>query len=159
MSRKFTATQTSLISIGRNSKGGTAHLVFILNGRLAKSLDWPDMPEGTGEWTPEVSSYQATTLELTPNADGLKKFAVEIETTKINGFQVQRKSEKQGKNARKAAKKKTEVSCTIHFNQEDGCAKLERFLQSGGPCSMTVTYVDAPVQDELPGAESEEPEE
>lgn len=156
MARKFTATQAALTSISRNSKGGTAHLVFQLNSRIAKSLDWPELPESTGEWSPRQGSFQATNLELTPNAEGLKKFAVDITATKINGFMVQRKSEKQGKNARRAAKVKTEVICTVHFNQEDGCAKLERYMLSGGPATMTVTYEDAPVQEELPTGDEQE---
>ena len=151
MSKTFTATQAQLNSLTRNSKGGSCSVTFQLNGRLSKSLGWPDLPENTGEWTPELSSFQATIVEFEPNADGLKKFKFDLQTTKLTGLQVQRKAEKQGKNARKAAKMRTEVACTLHFSQEDGCAKLERFLQSGGPCSIKVHYVDAPVQDSLPG--------
>lgn len=153
MSKHFVATQAALLSIGRNSKGGSASISFQLNARLAKSLGWPELPDNTGEWTPTISSYQATLVEFIPNAEGLKKFAFDLTATKLTGLQVQRKAEKQGRNARKAAKSKTEVACQIHFSQEDGCAKLERFLQSAGPCTIKVHYVEDAVQEPLPGTE------
>ena len=150
MSKTLTTTQTNLISLTRNSAGGSATLSFALTARVSKCLEWPAIPSGTGEWTPEVSSYEASVVELKPINEDYVKFRTQIDIIKIDGITVQQKSEKTGKNAKKAKKKKVEVLCKIHFNQEDGCAKLERYLLSGDPSTMTVTYTDTPVQEELP---------
>ncbi len=152
LTRRFTAVNALLTGCGRSpKKGGIAKVKFQLTARVTKSLDWPEMPEGTAEWTPDVDELVATLVEFTPNNEELKSKSCAIDASTIGDFQVQRKHKKSGKNSVKADKVITEVLCTIRFADPLGCAKLEQYMLSAARSEMLVCYKPAPQQDELPG--------
>ena len=146
MSKLFTAQNALLVSTRRDKNGGHAKLKFQLTKRVTDALDWPEMPEGTAEWIPDVDELQATLIELTPNNEELKKFSVSIDVQSIDDFVIVRKKKKVGKNFVKAGKVITEVICKVHFADPKGCAKLEQYIQSAARSEMLVVYTPAPFQ-------------
>ena len=149
--KKLKAINALLVETKRNKKGGFAKIKFQLTAAVTKALDWPDMPEGTAEWTPDVDTLQARTLELTPNDITQKAHAVTMDITSIGDFMIQRKKKKSGKNSVKADKVITEVVCNVKFSAETGCAMLEQYILSAGRSEMLLVYEPAPVQGELEG--------
>jgi len=152
MSKTLKTVNALLIGFGRKKdSSGWARVKFQLTAAVTKSLGWPDMPEGTAEWIPDVDTLKASVVELTPNAPELAKHAMEFDCQTIGDFMVQRKKKKAGKNSVKADKTVTEVACLITFADPLGCAKLEQYKLSAARSEMTVTYTPEPTQDELPG--------
>ena len=151
MSEKFIAHNALLVSTTRDKKGGRAKVKFALTQGVTEALEWPPMPEGTGEWCPEVDELVAVLVEFTPNDEQLRGNAVSIDAQTIGDFVVVRKKKKAGKNAVKADKVTTEVTCIIKFTDPLGCAKLEQYLQSAKRSEMLVCYTPQPKQDDLPG--------
>jgi hypothetical protein len=152
MSKKLKCVNALITSMGRKKTGGWAKVKFQLTAAVTNSLDWPEMPEGTAEWVPDVDELQATVVEFTPNKEGLGAQAVcELEASSIGDFMVQRKKKKAGKNSIKADKTITEVICTIRFTDAIGCAKIEEYMQRAARSEMLVIYTPQPVQGELDG--------
>ncbi len=149
--KRFTAVNALLISTTRDKMGGRAKVKFQLTAKVTKALGWPEMPEGTAEWCPDVNELVSTLVELTPNNPELRQNSVSIDTESIGDFMVTRKKKKVGKNAVKAEKTITEVSCTIRFSDPTGCGKLEQYIQGAARSEMLVCYTPQPEQDELPG--------
>jgi hypothetical protein len=155
MSKRFTAVNALLISVLRNKNNGYAKIKFQLTAKITKALEWPEMPEGTAEWIPDVDELKASLIELTPNNDELRAKSVSVDCLTIGDFVVQRKAKKDGPNAVKGEKKITEVHCKVTFSDPCGCAKLEQYLQSAARSEMLVCYTPQPVQGELPGTRVE----
>jgi len=151
MSKRFTAVNALLVSTTRNKDGGRAKVKFQLTEKVRKSLEWPEMPDIVGEWSPDYGELKATLVEFTPNNEELKAAATSVDASAIGDFQIQRKHKKTGKNAVKADKIITQVICTVTFSDPTGCAKLEQYLQSAARSEMLVVYTPQPTQDELPG--------
>jgi hypothetical protein len=151
MSKTLKCVNALLLSVHRNAKGGWANIKFQLTAAVTKSLEWPEMPEGTAEWMPDVDELQATLVELTPNNEELAKHACEFKAVSIGDFQVQRKKKKAGKNSVKADKTITEVMCKIRFTDPVGAATLEQYIQSAARSQMSVHYMPQPVQGEIDG--------
>jgi len=151
MSKRFTAVNTLLVSATRNKNGGFAKVKFQLTAKVTKALDWPEMPEGTAEWCPDVDELKSSLVEFTPNNEELRDKATSIDASSIGDFIVVRKKKKAGKNSVKADKTITEVICTIRFGDPTGCAKLEQYMLSAARSEMLVVYTPQPTQDELPG--------
>ena len=149
--KRFTAVNALLISTTRDKMGGRAKVKFQLTAKVTKALGWPEMPEGTAEWCPDVNELVSTLVELTPNNPELRQNSVSVDTESIGDFMVTRKKKKVGKNAVKAEKTITEVSCTIRFSDPTGCGKLEQYIQGAARSEMLVCYTPQPEQDELPG--------
>ncbi|MFZ1007183.1 MAG: hypothetical protein WAN65_10120 [Candidatus Sulfotelmatobacter sp.] len=149
--KHFTAVNTLLVSTKRTKKGGFANVKFQLTAKITKALDWPEMPDGTAEWCPDVDELAAQTIEFVPNNPELNHNAVSIEAMSIGDFVVVRKHKTEGKNAVKATKTITEVLCLIKFQDPTGCAKLEQYMQGAKRSEMKVSYTPQPKQDELPG--------
>lgn len=151
MSKRFTARNTLLREVKRTSKGGTCKFTFPLTPRIAKSLGWPELPDGTKGWSPEDSELNATLIELTPNNEELKHHAMTLDSNHMGDFQIIRKAKKKGKDSVKSAEKITEVLCTVTFVDPEGAGKLERYIQSAARSEMLVCYEPQAVQEELPG--------
>ena len=151
--KRFTAVNALVVSTKRDKKGGSARIKFELTSRVTKALDWPEMPEGTGEWCPDVDELVTSLIELTPNTPERAAYAITVAAEKIGDFMVSRKKKKVGNNAVKAAKVITEVACKITFSETDGCAKLEQYIQGAARSEMMVCYTPQPIQDELPGTQ------
>ncbi len=151
MSKRLKIVNALVSSMGRKKNVGSVKIKFQLTQAVTDALDWPQMPEGTAEWVPEVDELQASMIELTPNNPELKAVACSIDTSTIGDFMVQRKKKKAGKNSVKADKTITEVICTVRFADPLGCAKLEQYMQSAARSEMLVVYEPQPTQDELPG--------
>lgn len=140
-----------LVSTTRDKNGGRAKVKFQLTAKVTRALEWPDMPEGTAEWCPDVDELKSSLVELTPNNEELKSKAVAIDASTIGDFIVVRKHKKVGKNSVKADKVITEVICTVRFADPTGCAKLEQYIQGAARSEMLVCYTPQPVQGELEG--------
>ena len=151
MSKRFVAVNALLVSCTRNKDGGRAKVKFQLTAKVTKALDWPEMPEGTAEWCPDVDELKSSLVEFTPDNEELKHAAMSVDASTIGDFIVVRKKKKAGKNSVKAGKTITEVICTIRFADPTGCAKLEQYIQSAARSEMLVVYTPQPTQDELPG--------
>lgn len=151
MAKRFTAAATQIVKVVRDKNHGSVKVRFPWSFRIARVLGWPDVPEGTGEWQPDEQELQATSVEFSPVEPELAKFSVTLDTLTIGDFTVVRKKAKSGVNAIKADKCVTSVSATIKFMDPSGCAKIEGYMLSAGKADMLVTYVPAPVQEELPG--------
>ena len=151
MAKHFTAANTLLVSTSRTKKGGFARVKFQLTPKTAKALDWPEMPDGTAEWCPDVDELAAQNIEFVPNNPELNHNSVSIEAQSIGDFVVVRKKKKEGKNSVRADKVITEVICLIKFADPTGCAKLEQYMQGAKRSEMHVSYTPQPTQDELPG--------
>jgi hypothetical protein len=156
MTKRFTAVNALLVSVSRNKKGGFAKVRFQLTAKVTKSLEWPEMPEGTAEWCPDVDELTAELVEFTPNNEEMKSKATSINPSSIGDFIVVRKKKKTGKNSVKASKVITEVICTIRFQDPLGCAKLEQYILGAARSEMLVVYTPQPVQDEIPLVSEEE---
>jgi hypothetical protein len=152
MSKRLTAVNTLLVSATRDKKGGHAKVKFQLTSKVTKALEWPEMPEGTAEWCPDVDELKASLVEFTPNNEELRDKATSIDATSIGDFIVVRKKKKAGKNSVKADKTITEVICVIRFSDPTGCAKLEQYMLSAARSEMLVVYTPQPTQDVLPGS-------
>lgn len=140
-----------LVSTSRTKKGGFARVKFQLTSKITKALDWPEMPDGTAEWCPDVDELAAQNIEFVPNNPELNHNSVSIEAQSIGDFVVVRKKKKEGKNSVRADKVITEVICLIKFADPTGCAKLERYMQGAKRSEMRVSYTPQPVQGELDG--------
>ena len=151
MSKRFTAVNALLVSTTRDKNGGRAKVKFQLTAKVTKALDWPEMPEGTAEWCPDVDELKSSLIEFTPNNEELRDKATSVDASTIGDFIVVRKKKKAGKNSVKDDKTITEVICTIRFADPTGCAKLEQYIQSAARSEMLVVYTPQPTQDELPG--------
>lgn len=149
--KRFTAVNTLLVSTSRTKKGGFAKVKFQLTPKVTAALDWPEMPEGTAEWCPDVDELLSDLIELTPNNPELLKNATSTDANSIGDFIVIRKRKKAGKNSVRADKLVTEVIATIKFTDPTGCGKLEQYMQSAARSEMLVVYTPQPAQDELPG--------
>lgn len=150
MSKRFIAVNALLVSTSRTKKGGFAKVKFQLTAKVTEALDWPEMPEGTAEWCPEVEELQAEIVKFKPNNEEMASKATTINATSIGDFVVVRKKKKSGKNSVKANKVITEVICTIKFADPIGCAKLEQYILGAARSEMLVVYTPQPVQEEIP---------
>jgi len=154
MSKRLIARNTLLRSVSRTPKtGGKAKFTFPLTPKIAKTLGWPELPDGTKGWSPEDSELSATLIELKPNNEELKAVACVIDCQHMGDFQIIRKAKKKGKDSVKATEKITEVMCTVSFADPDGCAKLEKYMLSAARSEMLVVYTPQATQDELPGTQ------
>lgn len=151
MSKRFTARNTLLREVKRTSRGGTCKFTFPLTPKVAKSLGWPELPDGTKGWSPEDSELNATLIELTPNNEELKQHSMTLDASHMGSFAIIRKAKKKGKDSVKASEKITEVLCTVQFSDPEGAGKLERYIQNAARSEMLVCYTPEAVQDELPG--------
>jgi hypothetical protein len=152
MSKRLIARNTLLRSVSRTPKtGGKAKFTFPLTPKIAKTLGWPELPDGTKGWSPENSELSATLIELKPNNEELKAVACVIDCQHMGDFQIIRKAKKKGKDSVKATEKITEVMCVVTFGDPLGCAKLEAYMLSAARSEMLVVYDPQPQQDDLPG--------
>ncbi len=117
---RFIARNTLLRELKRTGRGGTAKVSFPLTSKVSKALGWPELPDGTKGWSPENSELNATLIELTPNNEELKTFAMTLDATHMGSFQIIRKAKKKGKDSVKASEKITEVSCVVSFADPEG---------------------------------------
>ena len=83
MSKRFTAVNTLLVSATRNKNGGFAKVKFQLTAKVTKALEWPEMPEGTAEWCPDVDELKSSLVEFTPNNEELRDKATSIDAISI----------------------------------------------------------------------------
>src|SRR5579863_6354783 len=104
MSKRFTAVNALLVSTTSDKNGGRAKVKFQLTAKVTKALEWPEMPEGTAEWCPDVDELKSSLVEFTPNNDELKHAATSVDASSIGDFIVVRKKKKSGKNSVKADK-------------------------------------------------------
>ena len=143
MSKRLIARNTLLRSVSRTPKtGGKAKFTFPLTSKIAKSLGWPELPDGTKGWSPEDSELSATLIELKPNNEELKAVACVIDCQHMGDFQIIRKAKKKGKDSVKGSEKITEVMCVVTFGDPLGCAKLEAYMLSAARSEMLVVYDD-----------------
>ena len=148
MADRLTFPMAELLSFKRTPDGGTAQFSSSITKAVASAMEWADIPEcfTGGDLEGELA---ASTVELTPKDESLKRFAISLDTKLVYKFEtVRRELEgKQGKGHR------TELRFKVDFTDIKGARKLEEFMLTAGKCSVTVSYQKQARQGDLPGTE------
>ncbi len=145
MPSKLTFTNAELDSFARSADGGTAKFKAPLTASVIKAMAWGDMPEFLKGAAPD-GDLAASSVELSPNDKELRKAEMQLATTRVNGFRLVR-LEAEGT---RGVGFRREVRFTVYFSDENGAAKLERYMLGAGKSRLIVSYEKKPEQAELP---------
>jgi hypothetical protein len=149
MSLKLTFSKVAILSVYRTPGAGTVKVSCAPTKTVAKAMGWDDFPEWQKKGSP-AGKLDASLVEFTPANADQGKFAFDLATTLVNGFEFVRKQVKKGQAAKKAPTFKTELHCSIDFSDATGAKKLEAYMSTVLESSMRVTYEPEPEQSELP---------
>ena len=155
MSLKLTFSKVSILSFSRKPESGTVKLSCAPSKPVLKRMGWADFPEAFKSGQPE-GKLAATICEFTPSDSTQSKFAFELITLAVRDFEFVRTQIKKGKSATKSPSYRTELHCSVDFNDMAGAKKLEQYMASVIDSSMVVTYDPEPKQQELDGMEQTE---
>lgn len=139
MALKLTFTKVQLLQFVRKPAGGTLKVSCALTKPVMRALAWGEFPEWEKSASPH-GSLSASVCEFIPAHSDLAKHAVELSTFLVRDFELLRVQVKNGKSAQKAPTFKTELHCSIDFQDENGARKLEGYMQFVPTGSMRVTY-------------------
>lgn len=141
-------------TIGRkDAKEAFAKFRFQLTKAVLEAFEWDDVT-GASEWTPDAphDQFRCHFIELKPNNSELQNHTLRIEASSIGDFQIQKKQQKEGKNARKAEKVRVDVLCTVRFSIPTALATLESFKVNANKNSeLLIAYDPTPQQGEIDG--------
>ena len=148
MPDKITFTSVQLLGFSRDADGGVAKFSATLGAPVMRALDWSEMPECLtgGKLEGELA---ASSLQLTPNDEALKRNAIQLETSKVGKFEVVRLEleTSKGKGHRK------ELRFQASFSDIKGARKLEEYILTAGKSTAVVSYTKQAQQADLPGVE------
>lgn len=162
--------KVTLMQMERKSPtAGKAKFTGSLTVALARAMGWGGMVEdkdGKSSFQFEFPMWQkqgtpigkllATQIDLEPKSGIAVGKSMTLETTLIDGFDIIR-TEVKGKTAKKTRATKTDLTFSVHFSDNNGLGKLEKyFLTSNVDSSMLVVYEREPEQEELPGTQAGE---
>ena len=155
MSQKLKAQNAIMKTIGRkDAKEAFAKFKFQLTKAVLEAFEWDDVT-GASEWTPDAphDQFRCHFIELKPNNSEMAAHTMKIEASTIGDFQIQRKAQKDGKNAVKAKKVVTDVLCTVRFSIPTALATLESFKVNANKNSeMLIAFDPNPQQGEIDGS-------
>ena len=149
MSLKLTFSKVAILSFSRKPESGTVKISCAPSKPVIKRMGWADFPEAFKSGQPE-GKLAATICEFTPSDSTQSKFAFELITLAVRDFEFVRIQIKKGKSANKAPSYRTELHCSVDFNDQTGAFKLEKYMSTVAESSMTVTYDPEAVQEDLP---------
>ena len=143
------------------AKDQSVALKFPFTTGFARTVGWfEELPEMTGTWSPDAphNRVEVRTITFTPTdlTQASRAFSLECHGYMEN-FTVIRKAAK-GKDAKRAQLKKTDVTCTVAFQDENGAGVLTNYMRQIATSSLMVTYDPTPVQEELPGTDTPDDE-
>ncbi len=148
MSLKLTFSKVAVLSFSRTPESGTIKLSCAPSKPVLKRMGWSDFPETFKSGQPE-GKLAATICEFTPSDSTQSKHAFELIALAVRNFEFVRIQVKKGKSANKAPSYRTELHCSVDFNDQEGARKLEDYMRKVIDSSMTVTYDPEPVQAEM----------
>jgi len=144
-----------LIDFSRKTAGGSAKFSASLSASIKNALSWEDMPDWQKSAQP-TGKLLASQIDLEPKSGIAIGKSITLETTLIDNFEIVR-TEVKGKSAKKTKATKTELTFKVHFNDNNGCRKLEQYMLTANvDSSMVVVYEKEPEQQELPGTEGKD---
>lgn len=157
MPKKLNIKQVTLKKVTITAGDQTLTLKFPFSHRIAEALGWAqELPEMTGTWSPDAphNRVEVRTIEFRPTDEtqGGRSFQLECHGYMEN-FAVVRKAAK-GKDSKKAGTKKTDITCTVAFADENGAMLIAPYMRAVPTSSVSVSYKPSPVQEELPGTET-----
>lgn len=160
MPKKLNIKQVTLKTVTITAKSQTLAMKFPFTTRLAESLGWvAELPEMTGSWSPDSphNRVEVRTIEFRPADESQLHRAFQLECHGfMENFAVIRKAAK-GKDSKRAALKKTDVTCTVAFMDENGAGLLTNYMRAIPSSNITVSYDPTPVQDTLDSVDDLQP--
>lgn len=160
MPKKLNIKQVTLKTVTITAKSQTLAMKFPFTTRLAESLGWvAELPEMTGSWSPDAphNRVEVRTIEFRPADESQLHRAFQLECHGfMENFAVIRKAAK-GKDSKRAALKKTDVTCTVAFMDENGAGMLTNYMRAIPSSNITVSYDPTPVQDTLDPVDDAQP--
>lgn len=157
MPKKLNIKQVTLKKVTITAGDQTLTLKFPFSHRIAEALGWAqELPEMTGTWSPDAphNRVEVRTIEFRPTDETQSGRAFQLECHGyMENFAVVRKAAK-GKDSKKAGIKKTDITCTVAFADENGAGLLTHYMRAVPTSNVSVSYDPSPVQEELPGTET-----
>lgn len=171
MAKKLNIKQVTLKKVTITASDQTLTLKFPFTTRIAEAMGWAqELPEMTGTWSPDAphNRVEVRTIEFRPTDETQTGRAFQLECHGyMENFAVVRKAAK-GKDSKKAGIKKTDVTCTVAFADENGAGLVTNYMRAIPTSHIVVSYDPSPVQEtmepvddaqpSLPGAEVEQPD-
>ena len=159
MPKKLNIKQVTLKKVTITAGDQTLTLKFPFSHRIAEALGWAqELPEMTGTWSPDAphNRVEVRTIEFRPTDEtqGGRGFQLECHGYMEN-FAVVRKAAK-GKDSKKAGIKKTDITCTVAFADENGAMLIAPYMRAVPTSSVSVSYDPSPIQEEFPGTEAQD---
>jgi hypothetical protein len=159
MPKKLNIKQVTLKKVTITASDQTLTLKFPFSSRIAEALGWAqELPEMTGTWSPDAphNRVEVRTIEFKPTDETQFGRAFQLECHGyMENFAVIRKAAK-GKDSKKAGIKKTDVSCTVAFADENGAGMLTNYMRAVPTSNVSISYDPSAVQEELPATDTPE---
>lgn len=159
MPKKLNIKQVTLKKVTITASDQTLTLKFPFSHRVAEALGWAqELPEMTGTWSPDAphNRVEVRTIEFRPTDETQIGRAFQLECHGyMENFAVIRKAAK-GKDSKKAGIKKTDVTCTVAFADENGAGMLTNYMRAVPTSNVSISYDPPAVQDDLPGTDAPE---
>lgn len=159
MPKKLNIKQVTLKKVTITAGDQTLTLKFPFSHRIAEALGWAqELPEMTGTWSPDAphNRVEVRTIEFHPTDQAQDHRAFQLECHGfMENFAVVRKAAK-GKDSKKAGIKKTDITCTVAFADENGAGNLTQYMRAIPTSNLSISYDPTPVQEDLPGTEAVE---
>ena len=157
MPKKLNIKQVTLKKVTITAADQTLTMKFPFSHRIAEALGWAqELPEMTGTWSPDAphNRVEVRTIEFRPTDETQAGRAFQLECHGyMENFAVVRKAAK-GKDSKKAGTKKTDITCTVAFADENGAMLIAPYMRAVPTSSVSVSYEPSPVQEELPGTDA-----
>ena len=161
MPKKLKIKQVTLKSVTITPGDQMLKLKFPFSHRIAEALGWAqELPEMTGTWSPDVphNRVEVRTIEFRPTDETQTGRGFQLECHGyMENFAVVRKAAK-GKDSKKAGIKRTDITCTVAFMDENGAGLLTNYMRAVPSSNVVVSYDPTPVQEELPETLTDEEE-
>jgi|HubBroStandDraft_6_1064221.scaffolds.fasta_scaffold246976_2 hypothetical protein len=148
MPQNVTLASCVLIEFGRSQKGAYAKLQCSLTKSLIKSLAWGDFADYEKKVTLK-GDLAATSLELTPSDEALKRHRVQVKIQRVNNF-VATQQEIEGSRGKGT---RWLVTCDVEISDENGCRLLESYMHAVPKAEAKISYEKQPEQADIPGTE------
>jgi len=169
VSNTVTVKQVGLQEVKATPTDQVLKLTFPLTQKVAAKFGWPELPEITKKWSPDIKPITANFIDFTPADPSLASRAFKLECHgHMTNVEVICKAAK-GKDARKTGQKEMAVNLAVGFADEN-LTQLVSYMKSTVKSSIVLDYKLAPEQDklgtgeddsqpDLPGATAEQPNE
>jgi hypothetical protein len=147
MANQVKFVKAALLEFGRNRKGGVASFECSFTEHVCKAMEWsPDVPDCLKSAKPE-GELQAESVELTPEQKEMAKHSLVFSVARIDDFEIVRRE----LDSARGKGHQLKLRYKIHFQEPDGCARLELYQQTigEGKGTMKVSYQRVAKQEDL----------